>query len=615
MCNYITTNEEIEEAEKDIFENGEHFNDEQKNFLKCLDSCCVQAYAGTGKTSTIVGKLHILAQKNVWQNGRGICVISHTNVAVDEIKKHVAKHYPAIMQYPNFIGTIQEFVNKFLFIPHLSNKGFQIKFQDESRYLNFDNFPLVKDRMNKYRNSINRLSNTNRDQQLKHFNEAIYGSFITDGNVSIIDNGKTIAFLDNFIKLPTRNCNKIAILDALNTCILERQSTGSFLFCESFIDGLKYIKQNPILKDSISQRFQFVFLDEAQDCSEIQLNILNELFNDNLKTVFQQIGDINQAISETKWLPSKNHLSLSKSTRFGNNISEFINQFQVGTGVGVSGITKDTEKYLITYDLGAEKKVLKKFAEIIKSKNITTDKDFFAISHKHEQLSIYFSNYSEKIAKNKNRKTSYRFDVDVEYINLLTKEFIQQQGSNFVSKILLSLLFKYFKVSGHSWSELKDNLRTSGKIYDFKKLVVELCNDILKNNKISDLDNLKKRLNIILGENKIDFTNNGGLGVVALITNQVNENNFDYDGIKINVGTIHSVKGQTHNATLYFSNKEHKKQDIQHSLDNTAIQTLKYKKLLYVASSRSKYLFAFAIENSAYNYLTDKTMFQDFKKI
>ena len=69
MCNCIPTNKEIEEAERDIFGNGLHFNDDQKIFLNCLASRCVQAYAGTGKTSAIVGKLHILAQKYAWQNG------------------------------------------------------------------------------------------------------------------------------------------------------------------------------------------------------------------------------------------------------------------------------------------------------------------------------------------------------------------------------------------------------------------------------------------------------------------------------------------------------------------------------------------------------------------
>lgn len=612
MCNYITTNEEIEKAEKDIFENGEHFNDEQKNFLECLDSCCVQAYAGTGKTSTIVGKLHVLAQKNVWQNGRGICVISHTNVAVDEIKKHVAKHYPAIMQYPNFVGTIQEFVNKFMFIPYLSNKGFQIKFQDESRYFDYKKDLQNQVIIQRIDNKLSQINYSNNDNARSDFFEKLKTVYLAgDKLYAKVKNNNSAEYTD----LKTTNVTQNMIVDAFRSPIQKKHKEGSFLFVESFIDGLEYIKQNPILKSIISQRFQLVFLDEAQDCSEIQLNVLNELFGDNFKTVFQQIGDINQAISETKWLPSENHLSLRRSTRFGNNISEFINKFQVSAGIGVSGTTKDTEKYLITYNLGSEKDVLKKFAEIIKSKNISTDKDFFAISHKHEQLSMYFSNYSEKIAKNKNKKTSYRFDADVEYINLLTKEFIQQQGSNFVSKILFSLLFKYFKVSGNSWSELKDNLRTSGKIYDFKKLVVEFCNDILRNDKISDLGNLKNRLNIILGEDKIDFANNRGLSAVALVENQVNENKFSYNEIEINIGTIHSVKGQTHNATLLFSNREEGKQDIQHTIDNTEKLGPKFKKRLYVASSRSKYLFAFAIEKNPYDSLTDKKMFQDFNRV
>ena len=128
MCNFIVTDEEINKAEQDIFLGQGYFSGEQKAFLKCLDSCSLQSYAGSGKTSTLVGKLHILAQKRVWETGRGICVISHTNIAVDEIKSRVANHYPEIMEYPNFVGTIQEFVNKFLFVPYLATLKRQIRF-------------------------------------------------------------------------------------------------------------------------------------------------------------------------------------------------------------------------------------------------------------------------------------------------------------------------------------------------------------------------------------------------------------------------------------------------------------------------------------------------------
>jgi len=63
--NYDITDEEISLAEREVLRKGESFNDEQKTFIKCLKSCCVQAYAGTGKTTSIVGKLHVLAQKRI----------------------------------------------------------------------------------------------------------------------------------------------------------------------------------------------------------------------------------------------------------------------------------------------------------------------------------------------------------------------------------------------------------------------------------------------------------------------------------------------------------------------------------------------------------------------
>lgn len=611
MCNYIVTNKEIEKAEKDIFENGLHFNDKQKAFLKCLDSCCVQAYAGTGKTSTIVGKLHVLAQKDVWKNGRGICVISHTNVAVDEIKKHVAKYYPAIMQYPNFIGTIQEYVNKYLFIPYLASKELQIKFQDESRFFDYKlELPAnIVTRIDDYiKSKVNHSPDSARAR--KEFFNRLKTVHLVDGKLYARTKNSQFA---EYTDLKTKKVSQNEIVKALSSLIQKKHNDGYFLFAESFIYGYEYLKQNQILKDIIAQRFQFVFVDEAQDCSEIQLKILNELFNNSSKTVFQQIGDTNQAISETEWKP-QNYLDLTQSTRFGDNIAGFINKFQADNGCGVSGTTDETKQYLITYGSGKEKDVLPKFAEILKNKNVSTDKGFFAISHRHEHLSKYFLEYSEKLAKNKSKKISYRFDRDIEYIDMLTKEAILQRGSNLVSRAIASLLYKYFKSDDNSWSKLRELLRIGEKSDDFKKLVVRISYDILQNNKISDWENLKNRLNAILVEDKICFTN-GSVPSSVPIQNRTIENKFSYNGIEINVGTIHGVKGQTHSATLLFSNEEHGKQDVQHTIDKTKVLTPEFKRRFYVASSRAKNIFAFAIEKSAYDGLKDKSYFSNFESI
>lgn len=610
MHNFTITKEEMERAEKDIFGSGGCFNGDQKEFIKCLDSCCVQAYAGTGKTTSIVGRLHILAQKNVWENGRGICVISHTNVAVDEIKKHVAKHYPAIMQYPNFVGTIQEFINKFLFIPYLASQGLQIKFQDESRFFDYKS-ELPKNIVERIDNHIKSKVNHRADPERarKEFFSRLGTVYFNDDKLYARERHDGLA---EFTELKTGTVSQSEISGGFKDLIKKKQGDGHFLFVESFAHGREYIKQNSILKNIICQRFQFVFLDEAQDCSKIQSNMLKELFGDDPRTTFQQIGDVNQAISETEWSPGDNFLSLSQSTRFGNNIAEFINKFQTSGGVGVSGTKEDTKKRLIIYEAGEEKEVLKKFSEMLKREKIPTDKGFFAISHRHEQIEKYFLGYSKVIAKNKNKKTSYHFDRDIEYINLLTKDSVRERGSNFISKILFSLLYKHFKTDGNSRSELKNYLRTSGKIDDFKKMVLEVSSDVLKNDSIFNLDDLSSKLNVILCKNKINFYADGISPSSTPAQKQSEENKFYCDGVSINIGTIHSVKGQTHGATLLFSNKEEGKQDIQH---NTEKLGPKFKKRIYVASSRPKYLFAVAIETSAYNKLTDTPMFKNFVKI
>ena len=341
---------------------------------------------------------------------------------------------------------------------------------------------------------------------------------------------------------------------------------------------------------------------------------MEELFAHNAQTVFQQIGDVNQAISAACWSPGKNFIRLDQSLRFGNNHAEFLNKFQVDDGGGVLGTRKETKKYLIVYDEREKHSVLGTFVKIIKSNNIETDGDFYAISHMHKQLKQY-SGYSNEVARSKAKRIYYRFENDIEYVSLLTKDALQNKGSNFVYNILFALLFKHYKAKGNTWWDLKEYLRTSEHIDAFRKLVINASRDILQNGMITDFDGLKNGLNEILGEDLINFSNSNGLSKSCPNPNQSNENKFSCDGFDINIGTIHSVKGQTHHATLLFSNNEYGKQDIQHVLDYTTERGPKYKRLIYVAASRPKHLFALAIEKTAYDLLGDKSLFQDFDEV
>ena len=116
------TEADIEYAEKVLLPEGYNFDPERRLFIRDLSTLDLQAVPGSGKTTALLAKLLILERYMPLQSGRGVLVISHTNAAVDEIKERIGKHCPKLFAYPNFVGTIQSFVDVFLAIPFYTNK-------------------------------------------------------------------------------------------------------------------------------------------------------------------------------------------------------------------------------------------------------------------------------------------------------------------------------------------------------------------------------------------------------------------------------------------------------------------------------------------------------------
>ncbi|WP_372815014.1 UvrD-helicase domain-containing protein [Paenibacillus sp.] len=107
----------IEFAEKLLLPQGESFDQERRNIIRCMESKDIQACPGSGKTTTLLAKLTILARQLPLKSNQGVCVLTHTNVAVDEIRDRLEGIGDILFQYPNHFGTIQSFVNRFLAIP------------------------------------------------------------------------------------------------------------------------------------------------------------------------------------------------------------------------------------------------------------------------------------------------------------------------------------------------------------------------------------------------------------------------------------------------------------------------------------------------------------------
>lgn len=64
------------------------FDESRIEIIKNMQSVDIQAFPGSGKTTILISKLAILAKK--WKySTRGICVLSHTNVAREEIERRL----------------------------------------------------------------------------------------------------------------------------------------------------------------------------------------------------------------------------------------------------------------------------------------------------------------------------------------------------------------------------------------------------------------------------------------------------------------------------------------------------------------------------------------------
>ena len=106
-------------------------DDSRLKAIKNLQTCDFEACPGSGKTTLLVAKLAILASRWPYRQS-GICVLSHTNAARDEINHRVsiAASGSSLVRYPHFIGTIHGFVNEFLATPWLRSKGNPVRLID-----------------------------------------------------------------------------------------------------------------------------------------------------------------------------------------------------------------------------------------------------------------------------------------------------------------------------------------------------------------------------------------------------------------------------------------------------------------------------------------------------
>lgn len=600
MTSIVITDEDIDQISLSM---GLTFDGEHRKILKSLDSIDVQACPGSGKTTLVAAKLIMLSQKLDF-NKDAICVLSHTNVAKDEIIKRIEQSNNEkalkLLVYPNFIGTIHEFVNKFLGIPYLRSLDRHIKIID-------DEITMTKIKYAIPSQILNEMQDQNEIKKFKI-------NTVTD-----YDKYKAI--------FPKQSSNSILNKDLFNSEMKKaKRSTfdaGYYFHDEMFVFANAYLDQNQPLIKMLTGRFKYIFLDEMQDTSKAQEDLIERFFN-KPNNVIQRFGDVDQTLfdgmgelnnsynNQQNWF-SKIHVS----NRFHHQIAK------VAKNLSLSGIdlrsmdnTNDHKPYLIVFQ--SPKNVLQEFTKLVKSEVVekyieTPIVKALGWVKTNNGIKRYFAEFSPE--HDKRKYTPPKFITSI----WLARQLIRDGCDlNIPYQYVISNLVKIVRFVNDDVYNIESLFKFIEEINrenEFKKCIFDVFNQIESITKDSYDKIIDNILNSLLLDNKI--RNDKDFSAYTLYQDYmdiITTNQKTIDGITIDFSTIHGAKGETHDATLilessYWGNYDIKlmlpwvlgqevdRSNLAKELGNFSGHSVsrQHMRQLYVAMTRPRYLLCLAV--------------------
>jgi|GEM_PF-1069030 len=618
----------INDIEKILLPKGCSFDSERRDFiLENNESHDLVACAGSGKTTALLAKL-LLLEKGV-RRDKGICVLTHTNVAIDEVKSKISPD-SVLLNQPNHFSTIQQFVDKFLTIPayrHLTGKNL-VQIDTDQTHKRFVNnfFNLPPDRQAAFF-SYRKMGNTQDDKLklLKSGVEYVMGIGEYHYQFRNIHNKKAI---------PIKSGETFTTIKSAKDPVFR---DGYITYEEAYHLANWYLEKYPFIKKCIADRFSHVFLDEMQDTSDLQEKLLEKIFDESV--VVQRIGDPNQTIydspseNETEWQPSATRKNIKGSLRLSP-----------ATIKAISGVRSDDSEemygnddlpsikpYILTFSEGQEtevidfyKEILKKHAPELNYKNSDTIKVVGWTGKNKDSLCI------PKYCPSFTNSSSRNYLANFNSYKTQFEEYYREEGSlRTIKKTILTIFTQLL---------FELNIKNNGRYYSQKEVITALENRAFEQQIFlltlsiarSEGGWLKVKhfitqsfLSLFLDEEEqvdSDKLNEFLEGESEIVTSVDNQENYYFElpenGIKIPIGvsTIHAVKGETHKSTLYLETKYYK-HDVERLLKNIC-GTLgqsdkldnKRKMMGYVAMSRASHLLCVAVRDAVVDKSMEKTL-------
>ena len=326
MMEWQISDQDIQAVEEILLPHGAQFPEDARNVIRCWHSTDVAACPGSGKTTVLLAKLKLLADRMPFENGAGICVLSHTNVAVNEIKNRLSDYADKLLNYPNYIGTIQSFIDRFVTMPYLRNiAGQNVQVVDSLTYAQHVLSKMqhdVKYRALNYTTKNNFATGRQFTDRINH-TQALH--IRKDGALYI---GKQIRPLAGVRSESTKEYKELLVELLKDEGIIQYQD--AYAYANAAIDKLP-----AEYTDCFSSRFQYVFIDEYQDCDILQRQVIDAIFDPQKCAVFK-IGDSDQAIYNSAedttpdWTPQPDFLPIMTSCRFNQEIANVLCKLKKG---------------------------------------------------------------------------------------------------------------------------------------------------------------------------------------------------------------------------------------------------------------------------------------------
>ena len=553
---------------------AEKLTKSQENVIKLSGKNVLKACPGSGKTYVISHK--VVSELRTWKyKNSGMAVLSFTNVVKDELINNIKKITGKIgLPYPHFIGTLDSFISQYIIMPF------------GNCVLKCGVTPTIVE--GDYYETIMR----------SYWSRECYGNYCELKDFYITPSENVCDDKEKLIKCKLKG--KKPCERAKETLL-----NNSILSCkEATLFAIEILKNNPKVLKLIANRFPYFIVDEAQDTSKEQMELLNLLFDGGVTNVIL-IGDPDQAIYEwrdadpsvflnmyndEKW----NSVELNENFRCSQNICNATKIFSslsaVSDAVGDSKEC-DIRPIIIRYKAEERSKLIEEYLGFVASLGIDITPGNVAVLNRGK-MAISGKDYSQIKDLWQNPKTLFLAQA--------THAKGLKDSSNLyrhVEKLLYYLIFqKHDRID-------RELINKNFDVRKWKKMIFDLsvrlpCPEMsLQDWKIK----IPQVLTDFSKDNDIEFKVNDVIGTKTWVKDE-NLKDFIKQPIeaffagssheRYTNSTIHSVKGRTFEAVMLIINSSGK---LTEKMINTKPIDSEEIRTFYVAATRARKLFVLAL--------------------